>query len=131
MDPIALTELIPDWKEKGAPVQVEVNEDRFLFLSETSSQNTPSWLLPESFKNDGNYIVRLGDVCKWLADYAESLEVDVFAGIAAASLLYTDDGAVRGVVTGDMGSARDGSRTANSRPGMELHAKYTLFAEGS
>ena len=131
MDPRALSELIPDWKEKGAPVQVEVNEDRFLFLSEKSSQRTPSWMLPNCFKNDGNYIVRLGELSKWLGDYAEGLGVDIFPGFAAASLLYTESGAVRGVVTGDMGVMRDGSRSANYQPGMELLAKYTLFAEGS
>ncbi|HLS43029.1 MAG TPA: electron transfer flavoprotein-ubiquinone oxidoreductase [Paenalcaligenes sp.] len=131
MDPIALNELIPDWKEKGAPVNVAVNEDQFLFLSENSYRSTPSWLLPDVFKNHGNYIVRLGEVCKWLGEYAEGLGVDIFPGFSAASVLYTESGAVRGVVTGDMGVARDGSHTANYQPGMELHAKYTLFAEGS
>ncbi|MCQ9616864.1 electron transfer flavoprotein-ubiquinone oxidoreductase [Paenalcaligenes niemegkensis] len=131
MDPKALTELIPDWKEKGAPLTVEVNEDKLLFLSEKGSRSTPLWMLPDCFKNHGNYIVRLGEVTKWLGEQAESLGVDIFPGFAAASLLYTDDGAVRGVVTGDMGVARDGSHTSHYQPGMELLAKYTLFAEGS
>lgn len=131
MDPIALTELIPDWKEKGAPVQVAVNEDKFLFLSENSSRNTPQWMLPNCFKNQGNYIVRLGELSKWLGEYAENLGVDIFPGFAAANVLYTEAGAVRGVVTGDMGVSKDGSHTAHYQPGMELVAKYTLFAEGS
>lgn len=132
MDPQALTELIPDWKDKGAPLNIEVNADKFVFLDEKGAKETPMWMLPDCFKNHGNYIVRLGDVTKWLGEQAETLGVDIFPGFAAATLLYTEDGkAVRGVVTGDMGVARDGTHTAHYQPGMELLAKYTIFAEGS
>lgn len=132
MDPQALTELIPDWKDKGAPLNIEVNADKFVFLDEKGAKETPMWMLPDCFKNHGNYIVRLGDVTKWLGEQAEALGVDIFPGFAAATLLYTEDGkAVRGVVTGDMGVARDGTHTAHYQPGMELLAKYTIFAEGS
>ena len=131
MDPRALTELIPDWKEKGAPLNVPVTEDKFLFLTDKGSRQTPNWLLPECFQNHGNYVVRLGDVTRWLGEQAEALGVEIFPGFAAAEILYTDNGAVKGVATGDMGVARDGSHTPNYQPGMELHARYTLFAEGS
>lgn len=131
MDPRAITELIPDWKEKGAPMGVEVQDDRFLFLTETGSRSTPAWLLPDCFKNHGNHIVRLGHVTRWLGEQAEALGVDVFPGFAAAHLLYSEAGAVRGVLTGDMGVARDGSHTDAYQPGMELLARYTIFAEGS
>ncbi|OZI59696.1 electron transfer flavoprotein-ubiquinone oxidoreductase [Bordetella genomosp. 11] len=131
MDPRALTELIPDWKEKGAPLNVPVTRDKFLFLSRTGARATPHFLLPDCFRNEGNYIVRLGEVVRWLGEQAEALGVDIFPGFAAAGVLYDEQGAVRGVVTGDMGVARDGSHTANYQPGMELLARYTLFAEGS
>ncbi|AOB30630.1 electron transfer flavoprotein-ubiquinone oxidoreductase [Bordetella sp. H567] len=131
MDPRALTELIPDWKEKGAPLNVPVTRDKFLFLSRTGARATPHFLLPDCFRNEGNYIVRLGEVVRWLGEQAEALGVDIFPGFAAAGVLYDEQGAVRGVVTGDMGVARDGSQTANYQPGMELLARYTLFAEGS
>lgn len=131
MDPSALTELIPDWKEKGAPLNVPVTEDKFLFLTKEGSRQTPNWLLPECFHNEGNYVVRLGDVTRWLGEQAEALEVEIFPGFAAAEILYTENGAVKGVATGDMGVARDGSHTASYQPGMELHARYTIFAEGS
>lgn len=131
MDPRALTELIPDWKQKGAPLNTPVSEDQMLFLTEKGARSTPAWLLPECFHNQGNYIVRLGEVTQWLAQQAEELGVEIFPGFAAAEILYNDDGSVRGVATGDMGVARDGSHTANYQPGMELHARYTLFAEGS
>ena len=131
MDPQALTELIPDWKEKGAPLDTKVTEDKFLFLTQKGARATPKWLLPACFQNEGNYIVRLGNVARWLGEQAESLGVDLFPGFAATEILYTDTGAVKGVATGDMGVARDGSHTANYQPGMELHARYTVFAEGS
>lgn len=131
MDTRALTELIPDWQEQGAPIHVAVNEDQFLFLTADKARGTPLWMLPDCFKNDGNYIVRLGEVTQWLGEQAEALEVDIFPGFAAAEVLYTNDGAVRGVATGDMGVARDGGHKPDYQPGMELHAKYTLFAEGS
>src|SRR5690606_16196078 len=131
MDPQALTELIPDWKEKGAPLDTAVTEDQFLFLTEKGARATPGWLLPDCFKNHGNYIVRLGHVVRWLGEQAEALGVDVFPGFAAAEILYDETGAVRGVATGDMGVARDGSHTDHYQPGMELLARYTIFAEGS
>ncbi|WP_186332360.1 electron transfer flavoprotein-ubiquinone oxidoreductase [Bordetella genomosp. 13] len=131
MDPQALTELIPDWKEKGAPLNVPVTQDQFLFLTRTGSRRTPNWMLPACFHNEGNYVVRLGDVVKWLGEQAEALGVDVFPGFAAVEVLYDDAGAVRGVATGDMGVARDGSHTDHYQPGMELLARYTMFAEGS
>ncbi|ALM83907.1 electron transfer flavoprotein-ubiquinone oxidoreductase [Bordetella sp. N] len=131
MDPGALTELIPDWKEKGAPLKVAVTEDKFLFLSHNGARRTPDWMLPECFHNKGNYIVRLGDVVRWLGEQAEALGVDIFPGFAAAGVLYDEQGAVRGVVTGDMGVARDGTHTDQYQPGMELLGRYTIFAEGS
>ncbi|NLN67699.1 MAG: electron transfer flavoprotein-ubiquinone oxidoreductase [Alcaligenaceae bacterium] len=131
MDPQALDELIPDWKEKGAPLDTAVKEDEFLFLSETGARKTPHWMLPPCFKNEGNYIVRLGDVTRWLGEQAENLGVDIFPGFAATEVLYDDNGAVRGVATGDMGVNRDGSHSDHYQPGMELLAKYTIFAEGA
>lgn len=131
MDPRALNELIPDWKEKGAPLDTVVTEDKFLFLTEKGSRSTPNWLLPECFQNHGNYIVRLGNVVRWMGEQAETLGVDLFPGFAATEILYTETGAVKGVATGDMGVARDGSHTPHYQPGMELHARYTVFAEGS
>lgn len=131
LDPKALTELIPDWQAQGAPVTVAVTEDQFLFLNENSARHTPAWALPSCFKNEGNYIVRLGLLTKWLGEYAENLGVDIFPGFAAAQIHYDAQGAVAGVITGDMGVARDGSHTANYQPGMLLLGKYTVFAEGS
>ena len=131
IDPAALTELIPDWKEKGAPLDTPVTEDRFLFLTETGSRATPQWLLPECFHNEGNYIVRLGHVVRWLGEQAEALGVDIFPGFAAKEVLYDENGAVKGVATGDMGVSRDGQPTGAYQPGMELHARYTIFSEGS
>lgn len=131
MDPRALNELIPDWKEKGAPLDTPVTEDKFLFLSKTRAQATPNWLLPPCFQNHGNYIVSLGNVTKWLGEQAEALGVDIFPGFAAAEVLYNDDGSVGGVITGDMGIGRDGQPGPQYQPGMELRARYTVFAEGS
>ena len=129
MDPRALSELIPDWKEKGAPLKTPVTEDRFLFLSETGSISTPAWMLPACFKNHGNYVVSLGNVCRWLGQQAEALGVEIFPGFAAAEILYQKD-SVLGVATGDQGISRQGEKTGNYQPGMELHGKYTFFAEG-
>src|SRR5688572_5324169 len=130
MDPRALTELIPDWKEKGAPLNTPVSEDRFLFLTEQSSFNTPSWMLPGCFRNHGNYVVSLGNVCRWLGKQAEELGVEIFPGFAAAEVLYEGE-AVKGVATGDLGINRKGEKTGAYQPGMELHGKYTFFAEGA
>ena len=131
MDPKALTELIPDWKEKGAPLNTPVTEDRFLFLSEKKAFRTPNWMLPSIFKNEGNYVISLANVTRWLGEQAEALGVEIYPGFPAADVLYNEDGSVRGVVTGDMGVGRDGKPTANFQPGMELLAKYTVFAEGA
>ncbi len=131
MDPRALTELIPDWKERGAPLNTPVSEDRFYILTEKSALYNPHWLLPACFINDGYYIVSLANVVRWLGKQAEELGVEIFAGFAAAEVLYDDSGAVRGVATGDMGIGKDGQPTANFQPGVELLGKYTLFAEGA
>ncbi|TEU74435.1 electron transfer flavoprotein-ubiquinone oxidoreductase [Burkholderia cepacia] len=130
MDPRAITELFPDWKERGAPLDVEVTEDRFLFLSEKSAVTTPNWALPANFQNHGNYVISLGNVTRWLGQQAEALGVEIFPGFPAAEILYNDDGSVKGVATGNMGVGKDGEPTENFQLGMELHAKYTLFAEG-
>jgi electron-transferring-flavoprotein dehydrogenase len=131
MDPIALSELIPDWKERGAPLNTLVTEDRFLFLSETKAYKTPHWMLPGCFRNEGNYVISLGNVVRWLGTQAEELGVEIFPGFPAAEILYNDDGSVKGVATGNMGVDRSGNPTDAFQLGMELHAKYTLFAEGS
>ncbi|MDT9583327.1 electron transfer flavoprotein-ubiquinone oxidoreductase [Stenotrophomonas indicatrix] len=131
MDPRALTELFPDWAERGAPLKQKVTRDEFLFLSETGARTTPHALLPECFHNEGNYIISLGEVTRWLAQQAEALEVAIFPGFAAAEVLYGDDGAVIGVATGDMGIEKDGTIGAAFERGMALHAKYTVFAEGA
>jgi len=129
IDPRALDELIPDWKAKGAPVNVPVMEDRFLFLSTNASLKIPNLLLPSCFRNHGNYVVSLGNVCRWLGQQAEALGVEIFPGFAATEILY-DGNAVKGVATGDQGISKKGERTSTFQQGMELHAKYVLFAEG-
>jgi len=131
MDPQAMAELFPDWKERGAPLNTPVTEDRFLFLSETKAYKTPNWLLPGCFQNHGNYVISLANVVRWLGQQAEELGVEIFPGFPAAEVLYNDDGSVKGVATGNMGVDREGAPTANFQLGMELHAKYTLFAEGA
>lgn len=131
MDPRALTELFPDWAERGAPLKQKVTRDEFLFLSETGARSTPNALLPECFHNEGNYIISLGEVTRWLAQQAEALEVAIFPGFAAAEVLYGDNGEVIGVATGDMGIEKDGSIGPAFERGMALHAKYTIFAEGA
>jgi electron-transferring-flavoprotein dehydrogenase len=131
MDPRALYELIPDWEAKGAPLNVRVTEDRFLFLTEKGAARTPNWALPDNFKNHGNYVISLGNVTRWLGQQAEELGVEIFPGFAATEVLRNEDGSVKGVATGNMGIGKDGEPTANFQLGMELHAKYTLFAEGA
>lgn len=131
VDPKALTELFPDWADRGAPLKQAVAKDEFLFLDETGAKSTPEWLLPECFHNAGNYIVSLGAVTRWLAQQAEALGVEIFPGFAADEVLYAESGAVRGVATGNLGLGKDGQPTAEFQLGMELHAKYTIFAEGS
>jgi electron-transferring-flavoprotein dehydrogenase len=131
MDPRALTELLPDWQQRGAPLNTPVSEDQFLFLTEHKSYRLPNWVLPACFKNEGNYIISLAHLTRWLGEQAEALGVDVFPGFAAAEVLYNEQGAVRGVATGSMGITKSGEPSAHFQLGMELHAKYTLFAEGA
>ena len=131
MDPIAMNELFPNWKELGAPLNVPVTADEFLFLSETGAKSTPLWLLPKCFHNDGYYIVSLANVVRWMGEQAEAAGVEIYPGFAAADVLYDENGSVKGVVTGDMGIGKDGQPTGQYQPGMELHAKYTVFAEGA
>ena len=126
-EPRSLNELIPDWQEKGAPLTTPAAEDRFLFLTEKGSHRLPT---PPQMNNHGNYIVSLGNVCRWLAEQAEGLGVEIFPGFAAAEVLYHEDGSVKGVATGDMGIGKDGEKKAHYEPGIELHAKQTFFAEG-
>ncbi|QJR15314.1 electron transfer flavoprotein-ubiquinone oxidoreductase [Usitatibacter palustris] len=130
IDPRALTELLPKWKEDGAPLNQPVTEDRFLFLTDKSSYRTPNWMLPACFTNHGCYTASLGNLCRWLGTQAEALGVEIYPGFAAAEVLYAEDGSVRGVATGDMGIGKHGEKTARYAQGMELHAKYTVFAEG-
>jgi electron-transferring-flavoprotein dehydrogenase len=131
IDPRALNELLPDWKTRGAPVETPVAEDRFLMLTADKAWRIPNGLLPPLMGNHGNYIVSLGNLCRWLGTQAEALGVEIYPGFAAAEVLYDAAGAVRGVATGDMGIARDGTRKPDFQRGMELHAKYTLLAEGA
>jgi len=130
IDPIAMTELFPDWTERGAPLETPVTEDRFLILTAEKAQRIPNWMLPPLMNNHGMYISSLGKVCRWLGERAEELGVEVYPGFAAAEVLFNEDGSVRGVATGDMGVGRDGQPKDAYQPGMELHAKYTLFGEG-
>ncbi|HRF62551.1 MAG TPA: electron transfer flavoprotein-ubiquinone oxidoreductase [Candidatus Competibacter sp.] len=127
IEPRALNELIPDWKERGAPLDIPATQDQFLLLTRETSYKLPT---PPQMNNHGNYIVSLGNVCRWLATQAEELGVEIYPGFAAAEVLYDDDGAVVGVATGDMGVDREGNPTDQFTPGMELRARYTLFAEG-
>ena len=131
MDPIALNELFPNWKELGAPLNTPVTEDQVLFLTETKSYATPGFMVPKSLTNHGNYIISLANVTRWLGQQAENLGVEIFPGFPAAEILYNEDGSVKGVATGNMGVKRDGEPGPDFQLGMELHAKYTFFAEGS
>jgi len=131
MDPRALTELLPDWQALGAPLNQPVTGDQVLFLSPNGVKQTPDWLIPDCFHNDGNYVISLGAVTKWLAEQAEGLGVEIFPGFAASEVLYHDDGSVKGVATGHQGLGKDGQPGDSFQIGMELHAKYTVFAEGA
>ena len=131
MDPRALTELFPDWKERGAPLAQPVTGDEVQFLTASGAINTPQFLIPECLHNHGNYVISLGNLVRWLGQQAEALGVEIFPGFAAAELLYNDDGSVKGVATGNLGIGKDGAPTGNFQLGMELHGKYTIFAEGS
>ena len=131
MDPRALQELIPDWKELGAPLNQPVTGDEVLFLTETGATRTPDWLVPGCFHNDGNYVISLGAVTKWLSEQAEALGVEIFPGFTAAEVLYDEQGRVRGVATGNLGIGKDGQPHEGFQLGMELLGKYTVFAEGA
>jgi len=130
IDPIALNELVPDWRDKGAPLNTPVSEDRFMILSATGAYRIPNALLPRVMSNHGNFVVSLGNVCRWLGTQAEALGVEIYPGFPAAEILFDESGAVRCAATGDMGVAKDGSHKPEYQPGMELIARYTLFAEG-
>ncbi len=130
IDPIALNELIPDWKDKGAPLDTPVTDDRFLYLGPAGAIRFPNFLFPPLMSNHGNYIASLGNLCRWLGKQAEELGVEIYPGFAAAEVLYDDKGRVKGVATGDMGIGRDGKPKSGFTRGMELHGKYTLIAEG-
>lgn len=127
LEPRSLDELIPDWKNKGAPLTVPVKSDKFQYLTITRAISLPT---PPQMRNEGNYIISLGNFCRWLAEQAEELGVEIFPGFAAAEILYDEAGAVRGVATGDMGIGKDGQPTDNFEPGVELIGRQTIFAEG-
>ncbi len=131
VDPIALNELIPEWKEKGAPLNTPVTESMHWFLSKKSKLVLPHLLMPPLLNNKGCFTLSLGNFCRWLAEQGEALGVEIYPGFAAAEILYKDDGSVKGIATGDMGLQSDGTPGPNHEPGMELHAKYTFFAEGA
>ena len=126
LEPRALNELIPDWKDKQAPLDTPVTSDKFMFLTESGSFRMPT---TPSMNNHGNYIISLGNFCRWLGEQAEALGVEIYPGFPAAEILYDDNGAVRGVATGDMGIGKDGEPTDNYMRGMELIGKQTIFAE--
>jgi electron-transferring-flavoprotein dehydrogenase len=127
----AIDELFPDWKERGAPLKTEVTGDTFFYYtSQTGATKFPGWMIPKPMHNEGNYIVSMGNVCRWLAEQAEGLGVEVYPGFAASEVIFHEDGSVKGIATGDMGISESGEHKDSYMPGMELHAKYTLFAEG-
>ena len=127
LEPRTLNELLPDWKERGAPLDTPVTTDKFMYLTKSGAIRLPT---PPQMNNHGNYIISLGNFCRWLGEQAEALGVEIYPGFAAAEVLYDENGAVRGVATGDMGIGKDGAPTENHMPGMELLAKQTIFAEG-
>jgi electron-transferring-flavoprotein dehydrogenase len=131
MDPKALTELLPNWKTDGAPLNQPVTDDKLLWLTQGGAFDTPKFLIPNNFHNEGNYVVGLGNVVRWLGQQAEALGVEIFPGFAAAEVLYGDDGSVKGIATGNLGIGKDGQPNDSFQLGMELHAKYTVFAEGA
>ncbi len=130
VDPIALDELIPDWKDKGAPLNTPVTEDRFYVLGPKGAMRLPNFTMPPLMNNHGNYAVSLGNVCRWLAEQAEAMGVEIYPGFACSDLVYREDGSVKGVVAGVFGIGRDGEHKADYQPGMELHGKYVFIAEG-
>ncbi len=131
LDPIGLNKLIPDWKDKGAPIETEVKTDKFLMLGPSGALRIPNFLLPPLMNNHGNYIVSMGNVCRWLAEQAETLGVEVFPGMACSELVYREDGSLKGVVAGEFGISKDGTKGEGYEPGMELHGKYVFLSEGA
>ncbi|HMY39784.1 MAG TPA: NAD(P)/FAD-dependent oxidoreductase, partial [Marinagarivorans sp.] len=130
-EPRALNELFPDWQQLGAPLKTPVSSDAIYYFSQADKGiKVPGFFVPKTLHNEGNYIISLGNLCRWLAGQAEALGVDVFPGFAASELLFTEAGAVKGILIGDMGVGADGEQKSSYTPGMELHGKYTLFAEG-
>ena len=130
LDPCGLDALIPDWKEKGAPLNVPVVEDNFYMLGEAGEVRIPNFPMPPLMNNHGNYIVSMGNVCRWMAEQAEEMGVEIFPGMACSEIVYGENGEVKGVVAGEMGRASDGSQGPNYEPGMELHGKYVFLGEG-
>src|SRR5262250_1069651 len=130
IDPIGLDRLLPEWRSEDTPIKIAVTDDRFYWLGPSGALRIPNFLLPPLMSNHGNFIVSLGNVCRWLATQAEALGVEIYPGFAAAEVLYGDDGRVLGVATGNMGVGKDGNPTENFQPGVELRGTYTLFAEG-
>ncbi|MBT8416471.1 MAG: NAD(P)/FAD-dependent oxidoreductase, partial [Silicimonas sp.] len=130
LDPVGLNALIPDWKERGAPLNVPVREDRFYLLGESGSVRIPNFPMPPLMSNHGNYIVSMGNVCRWMAEQAEAMGVQVFPGFSASEVIYGENGEVRGVVAGEMGKDADGNPGPNYEPGMELLGKYVFIGEG-
>ena len=130
MEPRAMNELFPDWKEMGAPLNTPVSDEKFMLLTEKGGFEVPVSLLPSQMHNHGNYVISLGNLCRWLAEQAEALGAEIYPGFAASEVLYHEDGRVKGVATGDMGVSKDGEQKGTYTPGMELWGKYTLFAEG-
>ena len=130
-EPTALNELFPNWKEMGAPLNTAVTGDDIYYMtSAEKATKVPGFAVPKTMHNEGNYIISLGNLCRWLAEQAEGMGAEIYPGFAASDVLYNEDGSVKGIVTGDMGIAADGSQKDSYMPGMELHAKYTLFSEG-
>src|SRR5687768_6251620 len=131
VDPRALDELLPDWRDMDSPLTVPVTRNEHWVLSATKKYSFPHIVMPPFMNNKGTYTLSLGNLCRWLAGQAEALGVEVFPGFAAAEILFNEDGSVKGVATGDMGVARDGTHRGDYQPGMELHGRYTFFAEGA
>ncbi|MEM9248968.1 MAG: electron transfer flavoprotein-ubiquinone oxidoreductase [Pseudomonadota bacterium] len=130
LDPVGLTRLIPDWKEQGAPVTIPVREDNFYVIGAAGQIRLPNWMMPKLMGNHGNYIVSMGNVCRWMAEQAEALGVEIFPGMSCSELVYAEDGSVKGVVAGEFGKQADGTPGPGYEPGMELNGKYVMLAEG-
>ena len=130
LDPVGLNRLIPDWKEKGAPLNVPVKDDKFYMLGASGKARVPNFAMPPLMSNHGNYIVSMGNVCRWMAEQAENLGVEIFPGMSCSEIVYGEDGEVKGVVAGEFGRQADGTPGPSYEPGMELHGKYVFLSEG-